>query len=167
MVSTYSPEDVIILLAGVIPVDGYTDGTFISIKKNTSIYSTSTSADGIVTRQYNDDQTYTITLTLANYSSSNDILTKLYQVDLITHRAKFPILMKDTSGSSLFAATTCWVESIPELSFSNEIGSRTWTIYACQGVINIGGNDDASGLIEDLANAAISSLPIVGDYIRG
>lgn len=157
--STYSPEDVIILLAAVIPVDGYTDGTFISIKKSVQPFSSKTSTDGYVSRLYNNNQNYTIELTLASYSSTNDILSKLWLADEITQRGKFPILIKDTSGSTLFAATTCWIEGVPEVTLSNTITSRTWTIYACQAVYNIGGNEDASSILEDLANSAISAIP--------
>jgi len=164
---TYSPEDVIILLAGIIPVDGYVDGTFVSIKKNLQPFSSKTSTDGVVSRLYNNDQTYTITLTLANYSSTNNVLSKLWIADEITQRAKFPVLIKDTSGSSLFAATTCWIESIPETSYSKEIESRVWTIYACQATYTIGGNSSDTNLIEDLANAISGSLPAIGKLFNG
>ena len=156
---TFSPEEVLVLLAGVIPVDGYINGTFISIKKNVQPFVSRTSSDGVVSRLYNNNQNYTVDLTLASYSTSNDILTKLWLADEVTQRAKFPILIKDLSGSTLFAATTCWIDGIPDVTLSNEITSRTWSIFCTQATYNIGGNDDASSLIEDLANAAIGAIP--------
>jgi len=84
--SIYSPEDVILLLAGVIPVDGYTDGTFITIKKSLANYTSKTSSDGVISRVYNDDSSFSVTLTLSQFSSSNDVLSNLAKVDQISRK---------------------------------------------------------------------------------
>lgn len=156
---TYNPESVNVLVAGLIPIDGFVDGTFVDVSKDLVPFSTTRTADGTVARLYNNDQTYTITLTLHCGSKSNDLLTKLWQLDEITQRGKFPLLLRDSSGSDLFFSTTTWIESIPNIVKSNAVDSRVWVLRSSQAVINVGSNAEPSDLLEDIVNLAISSLP--------
>lgn len=157
----YCPDEVNVLLAGFINISGFVDGTFVDISKDVVPFSSVRTADGTVARMYNNDQTYTITLTLHCGSSSNDLLTKLWQLDEITQKGKFPLLIKDFSGSDLFFSTTTWIEGVPTISKSNGIDSRIWVLRSSQAVINVGGNTNPSGLLQDITNLAISSLPAI------
>ena len=159
--ATYVPEEVSVLLCGFFALDGFVDGTFISVNKDMVPFSTQRSTDGMVSRVYNNDQTYTIELTVFSGSTSNTFLTKLWQIDEISQRGKFPFLIKDSSGSDLFFSTNTWVEGIPSLVKSNEFEPRTWILRSSQAVINIGSNKSESGLLEDLFNIGVSSLPIL------
>lgn len=161
----YVPESVVFLVAGFIPITGFVDGTFIDISKDLVPFSARRTADGTVSRLYNNDQTYTITLTLHNGSSSNDALTKLWQLDEITQRGKFPILIKDNSGTDLFFSTSSWIEQVPTLTKSNAVDSRVWVIRSSQAFINIGGNMDPSSIVNDLVNLATSALPALEGII--
>lgn len=158
--ATYIPEACTFLTYG-IPIEGFVDGTFISITKDVLPFTTVKSADGIVARLYNSDQTYTITLTLYSGSDSNDVLTKLWQLDEITQRGKFPLFIKDSSGSDLFFSATTWIESPASVVKSNAFEPRTWVFRSSSAVINIGGNGDASTILQDLVNLATSALPIL------
>lgn len=163
--ATYNPEEVSILVAGLLSVDGFVDGTFVSIIKDIMPYSSSTSADGVTARVYSASSSYTVAITLYSGSSSNDFLTKLWQLDEITQRGKFPLLIKDNTGSDLFFSTTTWIENIPPLVKGTGYEPRTWTFKCSPAVINIGGNDSASGIINDLVNIAAGSLPILEGII--
>lgn len=156
-VRTYSPTDVAVLLAGFYQVDGFAQGSFISISKDVQPYKTTRTSDGQVARTFIKDDTFTITLTLASTSPTNDILTKLYQVDSLSQYGKFPMFIKDSSGTSLFLAPTCWVKQVPDLEFSSDITERTWVLQATQCVPNFGGNEDASSALQDFANIALGS----------
>ena len=162
---SYSPEDVTILLLGFIPVEGYIDGTFISINKDLPPFTSGITADGVQSRVHRLSLTYTLRLVISNVSPTNDILTKLWQVDELTKMGKFPILVKDQLGSSLFFSATSWIESTPSLYYSNRITEREWTIKCAEAVINIGGNDDASGVIQDLLNTVASAAPTVAERL--
>lgn len=155
----YSPEDVSILVAGLLQIDGLIDGSFITISKDVMPFRSVKTTDGIRARIYDNDQSYTITLTLASTSDSNDFLTKLWQIDELSQMGKFPLLIKDGLGSSLFFSATSWIEGIPDTEYSNDITARTWVIKCSQAVINIGGNSEASGVIQDLFNIVSSALP--------
>ena len=158
----YVPESVQCLIAGFIPIEGFVDGTFISVDKDEMPYSSVRMPDGTVARKYNNSQTYTITITLHNGAETNNLLTKLWQVDEITQRGKFPLLIKDQSGSDLLFSTESWIEGIPSLTKSNAIDSRVWVIKSAYAVINIGGNESQSDLIQDIINIAASALPGLG-----
>tara|TARA_R110000744_G_C19371770_1_gene563159 strand:+ start:30824 stop:31327 length:504 start_codon:yes stop_codon:yes gene_type:complete len=162
---TYSPEDITILIAGLFPLEGYTDGTFVNITKDIPPYTSSTAADGTLSRVHRVSSSYTIRITLMNTSPSNDILTKLWQIDELTETGKFPLIVKDQLGSSLLFSATSWVEQVPSMYFANRITDREWVIRCSQAAINIGGNDEPSGLIEDLVNTISSLAPSIGTLL--
>lgn len=155
---TYNPESVNVLLAGFINISGFVDGTFIDISKDVMPFTSIRTTDGMVGRLYNNDQTYTITLTLHCGSDSNSLLTKMWQLDEITQRGKFPLLIKDFSGSDLFFSTSTWIEGIPSIVKSNDVDTRTWVLKSSQAIINVGSNGEPSGLLEDIVNLATGSL---------
>jgi hypothetical protein len=163
--ATYIPAAVDILLAGLIPVSGYVDGSFVTITKDVKPFTSKRTADGTVSRLYNKDQTYTVSISLYSGSGSNDALTKLWQLDEISQRGKFPLLIKDSSGSDLFFSGTTWIEGIPPLVKSNTFDSRTWVLRSSSAVINIGGNGSEESLIMDLINMASSALPALQGLI--
>ncbi len=157
----YIPSEVNVLLAGIMPVEGFVDGTFVSIDKDVMPYRSRTTADGSPIRLHTNSQSYTVTLTVHNGSSANTFLTKLCQLDEISQRGKFPVLIKDGSGSDLFFSATSWIEGLPTLSKSNTVDIRTWRIKCSSAVINFGSNNGESSLVEDLINIASSALPAI------
>jgi hypothetical protein len=161
----YSPEDVIVLVAGSISIAGMAEGTFISITKEDAPFTTKTTADGVVSRNYTNSQVYNITLTLHSASSSNDVLTKLWLVDEATQRGKFSLLIKDPLGTSLFHSNVGWVSKTPQLDFGDKISNRDWTITCTQATINYGGNEDASILLDDLLSTPIGRIPAIARMI--
>ena len=159
---SYIPESVNCLIGGIIPVEGFVDGTFISVDKDEMPYSSIRMPDGTVARKKNTSQTYTITITLHNGAETNNLLTKMWQIDELTDRGKFPLLIKDQSGSDLLFSTESWIEGIPSMTKSNAIDSRVWVIKSAYAVINIGGNEEESSLLQDITNIASSALPGLG-----
>lgn len=158
-IANYSPEDVNCLAFG-IPLGGFADGTFITIGKDKVPYGTTETADGQIARLYTNSQTYTISLTFHRGSTSNDILTKLWQLDEFTQVAKFPLFIKDLSGTDLFFSTNTWIEGIPNMVQSTNFDTRTWVLRSSQAVINVGSNQDASGILQDLINLASGAASI-------
>lgn len=157
----YNPDNVSVLIAGIIPVKGFIDGTFVEISKDINSSESYRSSDGIVSRVYNNDQTYTITLTLHNGSETNELLTKLWLLDEATEgkHGKFPLLIKDQSGSDLLFSTTSWIERPATIVKSSSIDPRVWNIRSSQALINVGGNGEVSSLIEDIVNLGIAAIP--------
>lgn len=158
-VANYSPDSVNCLAFG-IPLDGFADGTFITIGKDKVPYGSTETADGQVARLYTNSQTYTISLTFHRGSTSNDILTKLWQLDEISQVGKFSLFIKDLSGTDLFFSTNTWIEGVPNMVQSTNFDTRTWILRSSQAVINIGSNQDASGILQDLINLASGAASI-------
>lgn len=158
--ANYCPEDVNCLAFG-IPLNGFADGTFINISKDKVSYGSTETADGQVARLYTNSQTYTISLTFHRGSTSNDILTKLWQLDELSQVGKFPLFIKDLSGTDLFFSTNTWIEGVPNMVQSTNFDTRTWVLKSSQAVINIGSNQDASGILQDLINLASGAASIV------
>ena len=155
----YDPSSVYVFLAGVMQVEDVTDGTFIEITKDSDLFNTTVSSDGQVYRMKVPGNTYTVTLSLQSVSTSSQILQYLSVADQTTGVAMFPLIIKDTKGSSLFFATSCWVQSQPSLSFSEEVEARVWTIKATGVTIVFGNNYGSSSLTEDIINGLVGSIP--------
>jgi len=161
----YCPDEVSCLIGGILPVSGFIDGTFISVTKDLVPFSSGRTADGMVGRIYNNDQTYTITLTLHCGSPSNDVLTKFWQLDEISQKGKFSLFVKDRSGSDLLFSTNTWIEGLPTMSKSSGIDTRTWVLRSSQAIINYGSNSSEESLVQDLVNLAIGALPALQGII--
>ncbi len=163
--NVYCPADVIVSIGGIITLSGYVDGTFLECSKDIQPYTSKRTPDGTTARIYIKDRNYTIKFTLAQSSETNDLLTKIQQLDEITQMGYFPLLIKDSRGSSLLFAPTAWIEGIPNLSYSKGIEGRTWELRATGCVTNIGGNDNSSSLYDDLISTVLSSTPTLGNVI--
>lgn len=163
--NVYCPADVIVSIGGVLTLSGYVDGTFLECSKDVQPYRSKRTPDGTTARLYVKDRNYTIKFTLAQSSETNDLLTKIQQLDEITQMGYFPLLIKDARGSSLLFAPTAWIEGIPNLSFSNGIEGRTWELRATGCVTNIGGNADNANVFDDLVTSILSSAPTLGNVI--
>lgn len=155
----YSPEDVIVSIAGFLPIEGYLEGTFVSISKDVPFFTSKESSDGVVSRVANRSGLYTVELTLMSTSESNQILTRLAMLDSSTKILKFPLIIKDTLGSTLLFATSSWIEGMPTTEFSTGVSGRGWTIKCSKATLNVGGNEGGSGLIEDAINTLAGLAP--------
>lgn len=161
----YSPEDVNVLFGGVSRLSGFVDGTFVRIAKSSPMYTTRESADGNVTRVHKNSQMYDVYITLASTSESNQILTYAARLDELTQMAKFPLLIKDTLGSTMFFSMTSWIEEMPDSSFSTNVESREWKIKCSQAVFNVGGNEGPSSAVTDILNGVAGLAPGLGRLI--
>lgn len=162
-ISTYSPSDVLITIAGMHSVSGYADGTFVRITKDMKPFTKVRAMDGEVARMYHDDTGYKVELTLMQSSSTNNILTMLYNIDTVTKMGKFPLFIKDSRGQTNFLAATAWIEQIPEVTFGPSLSERTWVFGCSDAVLTIGGNEDTS-FLEDTLLVASSTLPVLKQF---
>lgn len=158
-ISTYSPADVEVLLAGFYKVVGFSKGSFLTLDKDINPFTTKRSSDGVVARTHINDDTFTLSITLAQSSPANDILTKLYEIDALTHTGKFPIFIKDTRGTTLFLSLSSWIEKIPEISMSDSLQTRQWVFRCIQNSFNVGGNDHTSSITQDAVNIITGAIP--------
>jgi hypothetical protein len=161
--NTYSPKDVIISIAGLHTVQGYADGTFVRVTKEMKPFTKVRAMDGEQSRMYSDDDGYKVELTIMQSSSTNNILSMLYNIDTATRIGKFPLFIKDSLGQSSFMAGTAWIEEIPQLTFGNGMETRTWVFGCSDAIITFGGNDSTS-LVEDALLVSSATLPLLREY---
>ena len=162
ILATYSPEDVIVSIAGFLPIEGLTEGTFISVSKDTPYFTTKESSDGVVSRVAHKSGLYTVQLTLMGTSPSNEVLTRMALLDNKTHIAKFPLIIKDTRGSTLLFSTSSWIESNPTTDYSIAVDNRIWSIKCAKAVLTVGGNTEQSDLMDDAIATISGLLPSLG-----
>lgn len=158
---TYSPEDVVVSVAGIFTLEGFAEGSFISIRRDAPLFESYESSDGMVSRVKRPSKTYTVTVTIMSTSSSNEFLTRLGLIDYHTHSGKFPVLIKDTLGKTLFFSGSSWIEDLPSTEFSDDIIGRQWSFKCSQATLFVGGNGSPSGIFEDIFNIATGAMPSV------
>jgi hypothetical protein len=145
---TYSPAEVDVSIAGIIPIEGFSDNTLVEISKDERNFAYRKSMRGNIARLKRKDDTYTIKLHLAQTSTTNNKLSLIHTADISFGIGKFPLFIKDKSGSFLFFATNCWIEEVPSITFTNSIQTRVWSIKASFATQYTGGNSTES--IDDI-----------------
>lgn len=142
MLKTYDPKLVVLTVGGV-PISGYADGTFISVERSNDMFTKVAGADGIVSRAKSNDKSGTITVTLAQTSSSNDILSAYAKQDELSNTGVKTVNCKDVSGRSTFFTATAWVRRLPGSEFGKEITNREWVLDCDSLEILVGGHAPA------------------------
>lgn len=159
---TYVPSQVSVTIAGLFDIEGFADGTFIEIVKEVAPYQAQVGMDGQVSRTFTFDATYTVTLTLAQTSKSNNLLNRLHAIDLATQLGKVPFFLRDKEGSTTFFSPTAWIENQPRVSFSKDMETRIWSLRCTDGVLVVGGSGDTK-----LLDTALGLLPGVSNLLGG
>lgn len=151
VLASYSPEDVTIVIsvpeAGIShTVNGYVDGTFVTISRLVLGSEPYSGADVSNARVVRSNKNATITLSLAQYSESNDILSQLLQNDSQTRDSTwlFSVLIKDNTGRSMYFSRQCYIGGHPDSTFSTTLDTRDWNIHCIKLEQNIGGNAQLS-----------------------
>ena len=179
-VSTYSPADVSVIY-GLKHINGFVDGSFITIHRETPVFNHNRAMDGSVALSVQKFSTYTVTLTLAQTSDSNQFLHSLQKLMLKSLTkldstspfsglsslsgikttvsnviSKLPFIIKDGSGNSVFFARDVWLDTEPDVVYSAGMESRVWTIKCLNATNSIAGNGEGDILAELAGIGAIA-----------
>ncbi len=138
-VKTYDPKAVEIIFAG-IPIEGFADGTFITVTRDNPSFNSLVGSDGEGARALTNDKSGTVTLTLLQTSVTNAALSAVINLDENTGDGVAPLLIKDNSGTTLSSAETAWLEKPADVEYGREIANREWTIKTDSLEIVHGGN---------------------------
>lgn len=160
----YSPEHVTVLLGGVYPLDGFVDGSFVSIQKDSPNFTTKVTADGAVSRVRHASNQYTVTITLASFSNTNKVLSTLAELDYRAFNSRLPLMIKDSKGSTTFFSPESWVNAPTSVEFGTDITDRVWTFSCSDAILIAGGNE--GGLLDsisaEMASAGFLGLDALG-----
>src|SRR4051812_13560989 len=140
-VHTYNAAKVVVIVSGH-AATGFADGTFVNITMVNDAITSQVGADGEIARAISTDRRCTVTLTLQQTSQTNDFLSTLFNIDMLSCGGRSgPILIQDLCGTTLFSAATCWITKPADVEFSKEITTRAWALQTgAPAVYNIGGN---------------------------
>ena len=162
---SFSPESVSVTLAGSLSLEGFNEGEFVTVEKDEDNYKLKRVASGTAARTKVISSTYTIKIVLNGGSKHNNTLDTLLKADILGDKAKFPILIKDQSGSSFFFSSQAWVEKESPLKFSTSSYVTEWTIRASDGILRNAGNEEINE-IENAISMAASTIPFISDLIK-
>lgn len=138
---TYDPKEVTIAFGAII-LEGFADGTFVSVEQNEDAFSVQVGSDGEACRSKSNNRSGRITATLGQWSNSNLLLSAVYNADIRTPNGDgiFPLIVKDNTGTSIFAAEKAWITKPAPSAFGREAESREWVFETDNLVSNVGGN---------------------------
>lgn len=153
-VETYSPGEVSLIIALLYEAQGFSPNSIISLSKDENYFTTQKGSTGGVERTAIADNTYTLEISLAQTSSTNSVLNALATVDSLSKSGIFPIFAKDSSGQSLFLASSCWIESPATASYTGSIETRTWTIKCSDVIFGLAGNSEDDSVLAQITRLA-------------
>lgn len=152
---TYSPEEVQVILsvpaADVVHmISGYVDGTFVNVSRENPLSVLYNGADNTGARTLRTNRAASVQLSLHQSSSSNDVLTQLYlnDQDAKDNTWLFNILIKDSSGRSIYQGRQCFIGMLPDSDFGTTIGERQWTLSIRDLEQKLGGNAQFDPAVE-------------------
>ena len=140
--SSFNPAEFDLIIAGQ-TITGFAEGTFVEFVRNEDTWTFITGANGEVARIKRNNLSTTITITLLQGSESNLVLSNLHNIDENTGTGAFPVLGKDNSGGSTYAASKAWVQKTADAPFSSAHEARVWVIQAAQMIHSTAGNTEA------------------------
>lgn len=138
-VRTYDPKQVVVVIGGTI-MGGFADGTFVTVARENDAFAKSSGADGIVTRAKSNDRSGSLSLTLAQSSPSNDVLSVIAIADEQTSKGIVPVAIRDFSGRSTFVSAFGWIRKIPDSEFGKDVSDREWVFDLADLDSFVGGN---------------------------
>ena len=141
---TYDPNLIHVTAFGHF-VEGFSDGTFVTLAKTGPAFSKKAGVKGEIARSRMHDRSGTLTISLMATSKSNDRFNEIYNADRDATNGEGvgSLTVQDIGGTSIFSAAKCWIESAPDPAFESEVNAREWVLAYERLDETHGGNDDA------------------------
>ncbi len=124
---TYDPSHVS-MFYGPIELQGFAQDAAITIEHDEDDWSLQVGVDGEGTRSKTSNKSATITASLMQSSVVNALLSAERELDINTPGGTggHPLIVKDNSGTSLFACETAWIQKPPTAELNREATAREW-----------------------------------------
>lgn len=156
-VLSYSPKDVILIIAGY-QVTGWEK---ISISRTRKSFTTIPGIRGKNTRTVSRDTSATLSVSILQTSQSNEVLNYIHELDIDESTGRLPVTLKDMSGKSVFSSDQAYITGYPFVAYSGQFEYRAWEIF-CETTrtFQITGNSRPS---TNLFDGVVSD---VGDFLN-
>jgi len=129
-----------VLVVGGVPMTGFADGTAIRVEFDEEQFTKTTGADGLTTRSKTNNYAGSVSIFLQQTSPSNDVLSALWATDRATSKGVVPVMWKDFSGRTIWAAQHAWVRQMTSLEEGKEASDREWVLDCAELTGFTGGN---------------------------
>jgi hypothetical protein len=161
---TYSSDDLIVVLTVqdiTHSASGFAEGTMVSVEKSTPSSTLILNGDAGGGRVFRKTSDGMITLTLNQWSSTNDVLSWIHKRDGETRDNTwlFNLVIKDGTGRSAHFARQCFIENLPNSSFGTDLETREWVIRSADMEHFVGGNSK-------LPASVISTIESIGGTVE-
>ena len=126
-VKTYDPSNVSMFF-NTIEMQGFAQDAAISLEHDEEDFTLVTGVDGEGTRSKTSIKSATITVSLMQSSLVNDLLSAHRLLDINTPGGigGKSLIIKDNSGTTLFACETAWIQKPPTADLNREATTREW-----------------------------------------
>jgi hypothetical protein len=138
-VLTYDPKKFSLAIGGYI-MGGFADDDYVTVERDEDAYKKYVGVSGEVARVKNLNRAGHIVLRLMQSSDSNDALSLLAVLDEAADLGAVPVLARDHSGRSLFAAAFCWVKKFPKAVWKKDVALWEWSLDTTSLTVYTGGN---------------------------
>ena len=125
----YDSNEVQVSFAGH-PVEGYADGPFLTITRESDTFTSVVGTDGGVARSKTNDNRATIEIRLLSTSPSNAAMSAIFLADKEAPGGAGvgAFLCVDLNGTSLYAAGNTWIKRAPDITYDREATERVWML---------------------------------------
>lgn len=123
----YNPKLVIVTYGG-LPLTGWADGAFLNVESNDDAFTLVIGTSGEGCRSVTNNASAKFTVTLGQWSPSNDYLMICHKVDVATMGANpvLPFIVTNmNNGEGVFSAHA-WITKFPTQTYDREAGNREW-----------------------------------------
>lgn len=124
-VLSYSPKDVVLIIAGY-QITGWER---ISIQRVKKSFTTIPGIRGKNTRVSSRDTSASLSFTILQTSQSNEVLSYIHELDIGESTGRLAITLKDLSGKSVFSSEQAYITGYPTVAYSGQFEYRAWDIF--------------------------------------
>ena len=114
-------------------LDGRISGEFLATARDNMRWAREFDAHGNATRVKNNNTGGSVTLTLSASSPTNAALSARVAADQLGENIVGPLVLRDLNGETVIECDGAFLEDVPEVSFGQERGTRTW-VFQCAGI---------------------------------
>jgi hypothetical protein len=136
--STFDPQDVIVVFAGVV-IRGYATGSFVEVERDEDLYKKDVGATGDVVRMRSRNKCGMVKVTLQAQSPVNDALSQLALIDEGGNVGYGPLLLRHNNGTTFMSSSVAWIRKRPTSTFGTDEMTREWIIDCADLIENVGG----------------------------
>lgn len=145
-VLTYAPSSVILLVSG-LAISGWDR---IAITPNSPVFRQIRGIRGKNTRTRIKDTSATITIEVPQTELINEVFSKIVEADSVIGNVRLELTLKEMTGSTLFTTTVAYIDSRPEVVYTDKMEKRVWTIRCDESNMYVGAaRNPALGIVQD------------------